>query len=403
MRPLPSAEIPTLAERKTPGRTITVELATITWVFGGSANPREVDPQRPIRVSTIRGHLRFWWRALYARDYASDAEMFVAEEAIFGSATQPGAVRITVDLLDKGTQVDDFIPTEPRRNGQGMVPRARGWKLYAGFPFQQDGNQAAAKGVKDVRFRLTLTVRDAGLEPQLRNTVAYWVHLGGYGARTRRGFGSLARTGGDVLSLTPPRRGPRAGLTQKGSYLYAVDGRAPYRDPIDAWGRAVSLYQEFRQGPGVGRAAGVGGHPGASLWPEADAIRSLAGAQESPQLYPRGDLGMPITFHFIGGGEPPDHTLQPTQTHRMASPIITKAMAVNGGYVAVIALLSAPHTWEAGVELQAKGSPHGVPISPPMLKPPQEELDAIVPLQGLSAREAFVKLARERGFTLGNL
>ena len=35
----------------------------ITPLFGGGVTPNEKDPVTTVRGSSVRGHLRFWWRA----------------------------------------------------------------------------------------------------------------------------------------------------------------------------------------------------------------------------------------------------------------------------------------------------------------------------------------------------
>jgi hypothetical protein len=49
--------------------TIVVQLKTVTPILGGGYRTRKLDDMDVIRVPTIRGHLRFWWRALYAQGF----------------------------------------------------------------------------------------------------------------------------------------------------------------------------------------------------------------------------------------------------------------------------------------------------------------------------------------------
>ena len=36
----------------------------LTPLFGGGVEPREADPVSVVRATAVRGHLRFWWRAV---------------------------------------------------------------------------------------------------------------------------------------------------------------------------------------------------------------------------------------------------------------------------------------------------------------------------------------------------
>jgi CRISPR-associated protein Cmr1 len=41
-------------------------------------------------------------------------------------------------------------------------------------------------------------------------------------------------------------------------------------------------------------------------------------------VFPRAAFGLPIIFHFQGGGDPDDYTLQAGDSDRMASPLILR-------------------------------------------------------------------------------
>lgn len=54
-------------------REIRVPLEVVTPILGGSYKTREVDEVEIIRPASVRGHLRFWWRALYGAHHGSRA------------------------------------------------------------------------------------------------------------------------------------------------------------------------------------------------------------------------------------------------------------------------------------------------------------------------------------------
>ncbi len=45
---------------------IAARIETITPMLGGGSRSRMLDGVEVIRATTVHGHLRFWWRALYA-------------------------------------------------------------------------------------------------------------------------------------------------------------------------------------------------------------------------------------------------------------------------------------------------------------------------------------------------
>jgi CRISPR-associated protein Cmr1 len=64
--------------------SFSVEIETVTPILGGAPMTRAVDEVDFIRVPTIRGHLRFWWRALQRGGFATPGELYRAEAALWG-------------------------------------------------------------------------------------------------------------------------------------------------------------------------------------------------------------------------------------------------------------------------------------------------------------------------------
>lgn len=62
--------------------TFEVRVEVVTPILGGGTQLRELDGVDVIRVPTVRGHLRFWWRALYGQHYRTADELYKAESAV---------------------------------------------------------------------------------------------------------------------------------------------------------------------------------------------------------------------------------------------------------------------------------------------------------------------------------
>lgn len=376
--------------------SLVLKLQTITPMFGGSATTREVDPQFPVRAASVRGHLRFWWRATAGAKCSSSRELFAAEEKLWGSASKWGAVSLTVH---------DQEAAEPR---VPSLPQALG---YATFPFQEQrgGNYApAAEALKEVAFTLTVsapTLTEQELD-EVKVALRAWVNFGGIGARTRRGCGSLRLEDDSVLPQLGGLTRQATGLltTLPGRY-YVVEG---FEKPVQAWAEAVGVYRDFRQAEDFARNPGrQRNRPGRSRYPEPDTLRRITRrhAEEHHPThpvngFPRADLGLPIIFQFKDkrDGDPDTQTLQGKEKgrQRFASPIITKAAWLNDKYCAVILVLDAPHVWEgSGVELKGQRdliSRAQIDLSP-------AELQQVSPLAGFPIREALVNYAtQERNF-----
>jgi CRISPR-associated protein Cmr1 len=347
--------------------SFSVSLQVVTPILGGSSQPREIDRVEVIRPATIRGHLRFWWRALHGHRFATAAELYREESALWGRAADEeggrSQVELRVDVIGQPGQTDSS-------NIRLSTPEA-----YALWPAraEQNGTPAAPRRHPGTRFRLTLTA-PADREAELRNVVRAWVLFGGYGGRTRRGLGSLTVV--EEAERWLPPKASREALTQLfGRDLFADPGPkaldTPWlagaalragriqRDPVQAWTTALGWLREFRQGtegaPGDRarepdpRPSAHSNRPSISNWPEADKIRHLTGKTQShpPRhnatlAWPRAAFGLPIVVHFQKQGrhgepldEPDDVRLgwrsdDGEEHDRLASPLIVKALPLAG-------------------------------------------------------------------------
>jgi len=169
-------------------QAIRLTVETVTPLFLGGADPRG-EPE--LRVASIRGALRFWLRALLGGvigDKNLDA-LRQAEAAVFGS-TDTGASPVVVRIRNLSAGAP--IPFPAIASGkQGLT--------YLFFAARRTQNEPERKAIPaGSSFELELSLR-AGVQDQdalLKAYVALWLltHLGGLGARSRRGAGSLQVT-----------------------------------------------------------------------------------------------------------------------------------------------------------------------------------------------------------------
>ena len=86
----------------------------ITPMFGGGVSTRVNDPSFPIRPTSIRGQLQFWWRATVGAQYATSTELRAAQSAVWGDTTQASRVQVRVEL--KGKPSDTKVCYKPVGN-----------------------------------------------------------------------------------------------------------------------------------------------------------------------------------------------------------------------------------------------------------------------------------------------
>lgn len=385
-----------LAERH---REVIVQERTyefITPVFGGGVRiegaRKHSDPVTPVRVPSIRGQLRFWWRAVNPRRCATVGELAKAEAEVFGAATGQKAdvLDIAVVTHRRDLSVRPFPVFKVEINQKALREKNQTRYdqnvidedlAYAAFPLRDDrklhelnglapepGVLHEIKGTWSLRFTFA-----AGIASDVEAALWAWAHFGGLGGRTRRGFGAIQQS-----SSSPPLLTVEEGWAK----WVAIEGRptavdwptlqanrqaSTATDPstrsgLDAQKLLLKRLKLLRQGP-LGRKPGTNlKFPKRSYWPEPDAIRRLTGETASEHAtpntrddaFPRSAFGMPIVFHFKdtesfrppNDKDPADTQLQPMLgakvLGRLASSLVLRPHATARGVEALALVLAHP-------------------------------------------------------------
>ena len=331
--------------------TLTYTVTTLTPIYGGGVTAGSCDLDMPVRVASIRGQLRFWWRLLKSQHPAEPLQkqaLFEAERALWGGMSegdQDHASQVRLRVAVNGKKSDLSLAALKQRQKQKDRQDILDYVL---FPAREN-KQSSALIDAGLKFTLTVTC-EARCSPaqrdEVRQTLRWWASFGGLGARTRRGLGAIeVSEGGKVLAPVTVAEARAAGCD--------LVTRKRHGQPMDAWFQAVEKLRDFRQKPGIARNPGSGPHPGRSRWPEPDSIREITGqpnltrdpdAPHQPvhparRSFPRAALGLPILFEFKDKKTDPYKTeLIPLDYDRMASPLILKPQALGNSQYASIAL-----------------------------------------------------------------
>lgn len=404
-----------------PTREIDVALEVVTPILGGAYETRTLDEVDFIRVPSIRGQLRFWWRALYAHESPTAKDLYERECALWGGTggNRPRRSVVEIRVVVEHIGETDLEDVQPYRRGGKDETRGS----YALWPARSDGKKGrppAPRRRPGTRFRLFARV--GGVQDlsrrdfeQVRNAIRAWVVFGGYGSRTRRGLGSLSvvEQRAEWLPAEPTRSAFQAlfgrdvfeSRNQLGSEVPALGGAAlqvgmPTKDALDAWAGALDTLKTFRQGSDgdAGDRAREPGHgktdprrPSISNWPEADKIRRRFGKTQShrPQhnseaVWPRAGFGLPIIGQFQKNGrngerydEPDDFEIgwasaNDSRHERLASPLIVKALPLaNGSFLPCVLWLrrALPEGARAGVVKRGPGGSGESSIDPATFAP----------------------------------
>ncbi|GAA3732394.1 type III-B CRISPR module RAMP protein Cmr1 [Salinactinospora qingdaonensis] len=157
-----------------------------------------------LRVSSLRGPMRFWLRALAGTRVGPHiGTLRQLENTVFGSTDNPAPVRMR--LVDPPGAVTAprpaFLDTAPAEDDGDRVEPAIGYLLGQGLGTIAKGYQITRPYVQPKPGYFTLKLAFSGNDAiDVLTLAALWMTCayGGVGARTRRGFGGLY-----ILGATP--------------------------------------------------------------------------------------------------------------------------------------------------------------------------------------------------------
>jgi CRISPR-associated protein Cmr1 len=338
----------------------------LTYVFGGGVkvlgHEKHRDPITPVRVASIRGQLRFWWRACNPKGCQNLEALRQREAEVWGDMSRPSKVEIAVlsqPSLSREVRVYEYNPRGRTVPCKGMREIA-----YGAFPLQPRSEEQKARPQPGVlfdygssAFTLSFTYPE-DVRQDVKAALWAWETFGGLGGRTRRGFGAVLRkdenpSGKIESELARYRENPKIpGVPSLHHARFARSSQANV-SALEAWKKALKTLLDMRQGPDFGRNPPLRDSKkpaGRSRWPEPDQIRLRARAaapiHDRPVVevdrFPRAVFGMPIVFHFhpgsreeLGSQGDPDMKplqLQPVGFERFASPLILRPIPDGQGF-----------------------------------------------------------------------
>ena len=326
--------------------TIDLVLETIMPVYGGGTTARQVDALAPFRARAIRNAIKHWWWEInrHRDEFKIPNDPATLEKTmavIWGQAASAkesnsrSSVQLrvrtisTVSLkqLEKKNPVNhDNIYTLGNRKIDAVS-----YALWGVFAPPGPGQQHVPVKVipPGAQFSVNVRVSKALSDEQVKGVARAlnaWVHLGGIGARTRRGLGKVK-----VVSANYKEDSPlvvkRTVAPQSDEWFgadafpgYAMRGEC--ENPIDAWDSSVAIYREFRQARKT-NPDDPNRRYKRSYWHKMDVIRALTGLNCNGRHLPhhtikKGDnlpmeelvFGAPIIVTCMSPGDPEEATLR---------------------------------------------------------------------------------------------
>lgn len=389
MRSKPIAEIPEIPKDWVPERSSelvkkTYHFELITPMMGGDAESWHLNTKAPIRSQSVKGQLRFWWRTMQTE--TNSQKLLYLENEIWGGkygdsddARKQSAVKMSV-VNQNSIALHQAHMDERNRGVDGsIIPK------YVLFPITEPvGNGEQIHFVTKCKFDLVLSCPEPIFEA-VENSLRFWCLLGGVGARTRRGTGSLYCP--ELLSMFEDENMLMSYLQkwtktndskpQNNSIYPILRGARTWAkidecgDPSAIWHGFLEAYGNYRQGEGIGRTPRnpATKRPGRSYWPEPDRIRAITNRFEqrhskpenTESWFPRAAFGLPILTKFVSSDrqDPPQTILEPVHGSRWPSPMILKVIRLTRGKIVRLGfVLNQKPPEEIELTGQAPGLPH---------------------------------------------
>lgn len=356
-RPAPIKEVPLRDTVE-----IVERFEIITPMFGGGvhidqsrSHDKKPDPLTPVRAASIRGQLRFWWRATQAHRFSSIHELREAEEELWGAASKPATVALEVNA-------------EAVRLERAPVGSSSGI-AYATFPLRPKTGAGAPGQLTRIHGQCVLALRCRAADAkEVQKALDAWLLFGGIGGRTRRGFGAVSPVDRELdpreflQSLDAHPSAPPGVSALAGAKLVVTP--SSFETGERALESALGALRDFRQKPGSSGTERATATRDEAFWPEPDTIRNLT-RRSSPKhseptvhvrKFPRAAFGMPIVFHFKdhGHGDPGDTHLLPNGKERRASPLILRPLRVKGKFAALALVMVDTERDDEEIVLQEK-------------------------------------------------
>lgn len=135
-------------------------------------------PEFELRVTSLRGIFRFWFRAMALPMYGSIEHVYRLEKKVFGSTEEQSSVLFSID------DINGIVPSNSKQRwNRGKVYLAN--VGHANKPNIKSGGQFT------LRVKVKPEKEDVIKEVKFLNLFEIVGLLGGVGARNRKGFGSL--------------------------------------------------------------------------------------------------------------------------------------------------------------------------------------------------------------------
>ena len=380
--------------------TIDAAYRVVTPLFSAGADPQ--DPE--LRAPSVKGVLRYWWRALAWSRCGGDLDAIRRQEdRLFGSAAGSRS-RVSMHLIlsskldEKKAGVGQVLDVPDTKRVVGEGARYLGYGAMEAFASSKKNTKAGELTRACLRAPLDFVVRMRGRDlteadaASLRNALIALGTLGGLGARSRKGYGSTVlqslRVDGVDRWSAPQTvgalRGVIAGLPRgddkralpeftalslRTRHVLVSSSKKEPLDLLDLVGRELVRFRSW------GRKEKVLGGPSERRFRDDHDLMKRVGQGVRPEKHPdRIAFGLPHNY-----GKKPREQVGPhdRDLDRRASPLFIHLHVCGGAPVAVLSFLPARFLPEGRSDVSVGG--HVVPqrLEDELYRPVHDFLDRL--------------------------
>lgn len=344
-------------------RKFTATFRVSTPLFLGGADQNQTE----LRVPSIKGALRFWWRALNYGRYGGDCQRIYKEEGrLFGAVSRDAGQSSILMRLGSPSPTPNVFPRQQVYPRMGEMPGARylGYGVMEAFGNRNKGTSAGELLRPCLQapfdFTLELLCKD-GMDASVLNALKALGLLGGLGSKARKGYGSLTllhlqeeardiwKRPENLDALREEIRGlavnAHPGLPEFTAFskLARIDVVQQGADPVallNDVGKAMQMYRSYGRSAD-GRRRMVNGEAAEQNFKDDHEHMLEAGQGRPPQNHPRRVVfGLPHNYYFSSKNLKVE--VKPEFQDRRASPLFIHIHEFSPGrYAAILTILPA--------------------------------------------------------------
>lgn len=164
---------------------VTYSIEVVTPMFIGGADPRSAE----LRVPSIKGMLRFWWRA--TSGIHSIKELKEKESKIFGSTDEKSQIKI--NIIEPNIKISKDFFYGKKYQVKNFSLDILHYLAFGAIVYDKDikGNKVDKEYITPGSiFELEVSCSEKHLS-EIEKALRYFITFGNIGAKSRNGFGSL--------------------------------------------------------------------------------------------------------------------------------------------------------------------------------------------------------------------